>query len=613
MQSTLKIADANQARSPKFEDLNSYSHKRRTVNIGNPAIVWHRAYWRPREMSTKAWHAGVNKYVTATFNQLRDGGHQPNWGGSRGGDYGESAPPDPQYDAPKGKDLSAHSIEFLHHTARISIVFEKFDEFWAIKTIVDYSRVSNSSALEDCFFKLYLGLVFCEDVIIGRAQLHGNVSSKERLVRHQSEIISAALVDLVGLIFPAECRSGTDPSIIGLDDMFANFVGFSLGADLSGPATSWSDVTRLAAPEEKRPVDERRLVAENVSPEKKFPSEPEKLAEIVDTIWPVARWLNPYMAFDDNGVLKKAPPPERPSKISREFTISLLNRGRALYVSSLGGMRAPIRSDPAEQIYFPLSYLMICPHKATWQIGRIIDRIHTLGLFRLATLWDYDDIEKSDREMGDLVNEVNKDDADIRDISRRFDGLSPSIPNGLNYRVEWSKYYMSLFQGTMETLHFDRVEGFQTYPEFISRKFSGRFKTIDSVSSRFDYLSRQIRTKTNQRTEKTIAELLVTAEIISVVPISYYVFHVLDIMNDSLLDVTGGGWLPAWPKPALWLSLSLSIAYVFWLFNKNRKRKGVKAISLPWLLDSLSSGPSGKKPPWRASAQLTEIRGEDQN
>lgn len=562
---------------PLFEILNGYSHKRGTVNIGNPAIIWHRAYWRDPDMDIRTWHGLVNGYIELTLERLRDQ-HRTKLAASSGGRPDtEAGSPDNLRDKPEGKDLAAFYIGFEVSSARITIVFEKFDEFWSIKTIADFSHVNGAPLPDGCFLDLYRALAACEQVIVDGVNAptaaHANFDADLRehqnaLVREQSRLISHALLALAEELFPQP--RGDQRLVVDVREMFAHFVGFSLGLDNQKRPDSVTRAQRLATAPDARVVD-------RVAPTRAFSEDAEELGNLVDAIWPVAKWLNPMVAFGENGAL--APPASEPEddQLKREFTISRLNRGRALYITSLGGMQAP----PQRNLYFPLSYLLVCPHKASWQIGRIVDRLHTLGLFRLAILRDYNLVEKSNQKIGELMRKLNDRSKSAGAVSSELDALCSKVPKGLHHRIEWSRYYRALYDESKDMLNFEKVEGYQTYPEFVSRKFSGRFHTIENVGRRLDHLSLKIRDRINQSNGISIRNLLTFAEIAGIIPIAYYSRHLADFIVEFMeKNPAIRSRIPVHPievasieiAPQEWLWLSILAAYLAMLLRWKWRR-----------------------------------------
>lgn len=217
------------------------------------------------------------------------------------------------------------------------------------------------------------------------------------------------MVEIGATLFPRNSGGDSDFSeIISRDDRFADFVGLSLGVSIPSKRfgrevhPDGDFLSPQAAAAVTLPRVLAQTVSQNISPNAKFDkNDTSGLASFIDAVWPFVKFVNPSSSARS----KAATVPEVGSKASpREFTVSLVNRARTIYITSLGA----INSTNQDDYYRPLSYLMISPHRATWQLGRIIDRIHMLGLFRLATFWEYGFLEVSNNEMRKLVNELGR-------------------------------------------------------------------------------------------------------------------------------------------------------------------------------------------------------------
>jgi hypothetical protein len=560
-------------RIPLFEKFNSLAHKRKTINIGHPAVIWHRAYWKPDGELEFDWHRNIDFYLHETaylFQRIAKDfvcGYEVEGGINEipEGVFGNSDRADQYYNEDYTPDLSASvfRLEYADGT-KVAVVIEKFDEFWSSKAIIDFSSAIAVGGSGGWSGTLHAALVDAEDLLVSRY----NRASRSHLIEkdkdrnstdiQMSEItlsISQSLYGLENTYFPEISDEKYHCAINAEDLLFVNFVGMSLGID--APSAS-SVVTRRKAT--RFGPREALSVIDNIMPDRSFKgADVARTSALIQAAWPLVKGVNPYVEYTNDGVARM---PEnvisKDNDVKREFTISLLNRGRSLYVTSLGAVR--YRGD--SHIAFPLSYLIISPHKATWQIGRIVDRVHSLGLFRLAALQDYETIERANDRLSELGNAINRGD-DLGKISRDFSGLLRWTKTGLVDRIEWSRYYLKLFNETMGRLSFERVEGYQTYEEFISRRLSGRFLTIEDVSGRIDGLSRQIRARTAEATGASIEELLGFAEIVSVVPIPYYLSHVMDTANSELLALIKPHSIP-FPWQVIWLLLS--IGYGLFIF-----------------------------------------------
>jgi len=182
----------------------------------------------------------------------------------------------------------------------------------------------------------------------------------------------------------------------------------------------------------------------------------------------------------------------------RDHSFSTINRNRSLYTTSMGGARP----DRAHGVRYPLSYILLSPHRARWQIGRITDRIHSLGLLRLAVLREFDDIHATNDEVREAIRRLeNRRSFRIHWTERQFRKTCSARfgREGFHYRLQWANHYLGLFLDTARNLEFGRIEGYQTYDEFVRKKLGQKFAAIDGATKRLAYAEDLIATKTSLR------------------------------------------------------------------------------------------------------------------
>lgn len=546
---------------PLFEQFNGLAHKRKTINVGHPAIIWHQAYWKPNKMVEKSWHYEIDRYLLdlkIKFLKLsrRDGDEIIISGGVTeieaatahlGANqlqeyYGEGYRP----------DLSASYFRLRNDQLKLTVAIEKFDEFWSCKIVIDLSCAEKCDSIPEWLIPLREKLCEAEEILVSRYNLNNKVNpsddaaaraSLDEKTAKISFAISSALYRSSKELLPEIEASPDGEKITSLDFIFVNFVGISLGIDIGAPGAE--KASRFGSKEAENIID-------NIMPRRHFiKDDVGDISNLVDAAWPLVKGINPYVKYDEGELTE---PPDRiavqGNAEKREFTTSLLNRGRSMYVTSLGGVR--YRDD--EKVAFPLSYLIISPHRATWQIGRIVDRIHSLGLFRMATFRDYETVEHANDRLSELGKSINDPEKRTGDISREFSSILQLTPDGLVNRIEWSRYYLKLFNETMSRLRFERVEGYQTYTEFVSRRLSTRFFIIEDAWSRIGGLSRQIRARTAEDTGLSIKDLLGFAEKVSIVPFAYYLHYVMRFANEKLLEIV---------SPSLHINVSVDAVWFF--------------------------------------------------
>ncbi|WP_158809946.1 DUF3422 family protein [Beijerinckia sp. L45] len=186
-----------------------------------------------------------------------------------------------------------------------------------------------------------------------------------------------------------------------------------------------------------------------------------------------------------------------------ETTSSYMLDGRAFYITSLGYSNSkkvlPDRTAP-------LTYLMYVhqtpPGDNTkevvnkWQLGRLIDRLLNLGTVRLAALVELRELrtageiiaelEPLTKEARNSLNNGKESEAtqQILALNKKINNLG--IRNGIQYRVERSRYYVEQFRSGLAGLRLHRIEGFQPYNRFVEQRLGSTFDFIDRLGLRYE-------------------------------------------------------------------------------------------------------------------------------
>jgi uncharacterized membrane-anchored protein len=201
----------------------------------------------------------------------------------------------------------------------------------------------------------------------------------------------------------------------------------------------------------------------------------------------------------------------------KEVTISRFLDGSCIYASTLGS-QPPESKDYTEQ---PVTYCVLATDISSWQTGRLLRRLHALGTLRLAAMRYFSRIN----EAGDKLNELEHSlDGTTPYLSRMIVGYSDDgkettadeatsevfrllwskttellnirkLADGLPYRVERSRYYLSQFRSVVRALRLEprgRIEGFQPYDEFVERRFGSAYEYIDMVGKRYERVEKQL-------------------------------------------------------------------------------------------------------------------------
>lgn len=192
--------------------------------------------------------------------------------------------------------------------------------------------------------------------------------------------------------------------------------------------------------------------------------------------------------------------------------------GQAIYGSDLGR-----KSDAAEQI--AVRYFVIYDGASAEQLGRLIRLLHVLGELRHAALFDSNGLRRAGinlREMGQLWGDgIRYAEHQSSDMSRRnfenihfqekfrkskfykkygnefylnyrdeinqirFQHLAELCNGDLSFRIGRSSFYAETFNKRIEDLRCVRIEGIQSYNDFMRRNIEYYFDRTTSILRRF--------------------------------------------------------------------------------------------------------------------------------
>lgn len=371
------------------------------------------------------------------------------------------------------------------------------------------------------------------------------------------------------------------------------------------------------------------------------------------------RPLNPFDAKTASKIVSKLSNFfSRESASRSEVTGSLFLDGRVAYVSSLGsqaGSRSGTRITRHEEVGRSTRFAMITQPMTRWQLGRLVERLNTLGTLRLAALRDLEklnEVSKGVREIGIRLDQyrrsekkvfesemnVNKLDqwaGEISTFRAKFSGLGASevasppgervekatvsdvrgIEGGVGYRIERSRYYVRRFESLEKSLRISRVEGFQPYDEFVRRRYYGTWDRIDRLGERYRRLQQRIEEsaselvaleqsrQTNAIRESTKAQvdLLTAAEEFAIAPISYYAGSLLvDVFHAFHLNTGSHGIVPALFVAAVYAAILSRRGHNDKINNQKRSRR--------WLLLSIVLSCTGVALMWKLPLPANEDR-----
>lgn len=214
----------------------------------------------------------------------------------------------------------------------------------------------------------------------------------------------------------------------------------------------------------------------------------------------------------------------------REFVGCAMLNWRVVYVSTLGSRLTSDKraGDPKELV----RYTLCCTADPDrHQIGRLIERINTLGVARIAALKgvrrirrvarqlqameleldaittdsvvgrpDTQSIEDATNAQSDMnrshpienffyrLNNLGSEDLQsVTEPERMSDGLD----GGVKHRISRSRYYKHIIDTRLDDLRIERIESWQPYDEFLKRRLFPTMQFIADVGNRIEILNNQ--------------------------------------------------------------------------------------------------------------------------
>jgi hypothetical protein len=256
--------------------------------------------------------------------------------------------------------------------------------------------------------------------------------------------------------------------------------------------------------------------------------QPNEANAVVKAFWPFVRRITP-------------------DADQKEFVACGVMNWRALYVTALNcppshevgeearnsetdvpAGKLPARTPPGT--VEPIRYLLLTkgePHRR--QVGRIVDRINSMGTMRLIALRDYNIIRDAsthiqlrgqeldtmmrkwstgragirrrfdpqkvgmsdqkrrqvqDREDTEVQMLADRVENDLIDLSAALDAVGDEADHGLHFRINRSRYYVCEFESLVASLKIGNIDTWVSYDQFVTRGLKPAFDFIDGVGAR---------------------------------------------------------------------------------------------------------------------------------
>lgn len=207
-----------------------------------------------------------------------------------------------------------------------------------------------------------------------------------------------------------------------------------------------------------------------------------------------------------------------------EMTASFFLRGKAVYASSLGH---PVTPQSERTGLVPVVYLLFVCFSDAWQLGRLLDTIHSMGVLRIAALRNIDQISNASKQLADIRASIrNGGSENIEYLHSAMDNL---LRGGASWRIERSQRYWKQFLARVERLRIDRIEGFQPYDVFVNRRIGDTITFIESTGRQLANIRKEIdfryqmkQTTSLERNINYMTSLQRAGELLLFFPLSYY-------------------------------------------------------------------------------------------
>ncbi len=572
--------------SREYIEMSAAAQRRSAPKVGSPSLVWHLAFWRPPisieggtdgAQSTDAWKSEIEVFLrklflTLHFNEERRGvRYFHNRAESICYNFDEGVQtlhlfensytidldrPEPDTASKSSPGDENGEAQLQTHDRFTSIVYaygvkitvraDRHNEYLSLVIIVDFSEYEYQpnafggdgynervKDVADILFSLQriaaersrgLGSFLQTDnrakVREGHDKTLGEI--KRRLINRTKSIIRTIILDVK--------RLDEVPGVL----TFEGF-GLVLGLEPTKHTASAQDRERaILAP--IRSQSGEGDVWSKLSPDRGFT---DTIAhDVVDAAWPILR----YAQFEKSDEHAHGRP---------EYTVSKVQGGRAIYMSALGRLA---RRGGAVSIE-PVVYVLIPAHGNGWQIGRVVERLHTLGTLRIASMRDILAIRRVNvrlsslwaaiqrlpprealsalqanlppyqypgtvsREVNRLLNRFGRGrqpPSEEEEVDRLF------LSSSLNYRSARSALYIARFREEAERLRIGRIEGFQPYDEYVARRINDAQTFIGRVGRRYQELTQRRQQLEMSAQARGIHDLLAIADKVVFVPIAYY-------------------------------------------------------------------------------------------
>jgi hypothetical protein len=503
---------------------NAGALQRPAAIMGAPGLVWHRAFWKPDSLSETAWRDSIDYFLFLVFMHTRAEAERcdtlsdfttTNFDviGSRFFGFRNTFVANTKFEnwrterqvfeaAPAQERSVRHNI-FSVRAAIDGLMFtvraSSHSEYWTLSVLCDLAEStkeglakagSNASAIINLYneIKTHAEFRFRERWTAssgGPAKAEPEYLSRVRITL--VDVFRTLVLEKILCQWEA-LRDHDQFEFREIGGTFAEFFGTIIGIEIQERREDSPDAPAMWC----FPMGDALIKRTTPDVIASLPIKSKTARHIVDAFWPVID--NLHKAATGEALYGKP-----------EYTVSLFQSARTLYISSLG------RLTPSAQTLWkdePVIYTLVSTSRARAPLGRLVDRLNTLGTLRLAALRDLQRLSDTSDKMRDLERSLNKSDPSIApaQYASALKALGVGFPEGLMHRVDRSRYYVGQWIELVRQLRSSSIWGYQSYDDFVKRKLFDTFDFIDRIGKRYTELRSEVQLLLDaERTEKTVS------------------------------------------------------------------------------------------------------------
>lgn len=274
-----------------------------------------------------------------------------------------------------------------------------------------------------------------------------------------------------------------------------------------------------------------------------------------------------------------------------------------IYASTLGQQ---IRLQPSPvQKTAPIRYLVLAKTKNYRQIGRLIDKIDALGVYRLTALRDFQKVREAGKELQKIEEVIDRAHPDVAvqpefvsRVSEMLDDVGDGVEGGLAYRLSTSIHYAQNLKHLIASMRFQKIVGFESYDEFVERKLFRIYDYTEVVGRRMERMNRRRAALLTQLQIKSIEDradegnnLNRIGHTIEIFALTYYIGWMVSYLQKPL---TGQPMLEV-IFPSVFLAWLLFRSHIKSGLTKGLKKKWSRSV-IGALLAAVASSPLWLEP-----------------